>query len=80
MTELRVYVNPVGAGTPDGRAVFYTRRAAGPYYRWHYEEETGAWRASRVGLSNLTLRALDVSNWQTVPAALQARLLKHYLD
>ena len=80
MTELRVYVNPVGAGTPDGRAVFYTRRAAGPYYRWQYEEEAGAWRASRVGLSNLTLRALDVSNWQTVPPTLQAKLLKHYLE
>ena len=79
MTELRVYINPVGAGTPDGRAVFYTRRAAGPYYRWHYEEEAGAWRASRVGLSSLTLRALDVSSWQTVPATLQAKLLKHYL-
>ena len=80
MTELRVYINPAVAGTSDGRGVFYTRRAGGPYYRWRYEEEAGAWRAARVGLSNQTLRALDVSNWQTVPAALQAKLLKHYLD
>ncbi len=80
MTELRVYTNPAGAGTSDGGAVFYTRRSGGPYYRWRYEEEAGAWRASRVGLSSQTLRALGVSNWQTVPAALQAKLLKHYLD
>jgi hypothetical protein len=80
VTELRVYINQVGAGMPGEQGVFYSRRADGPYYRWHYEDEAGHWLASRVRLSNLTLRALDLSNWQTVPPALQAMLLKHYLD
>ena len=80
MTELKVYINPAGAGMPGEQGVFYSRRAGGPYYRWHYEDKAGHWFASRVRLSSLTLRALDLSNWQTIPPALQAMLLKHYLD
>jgi hypothetical protein len=80
MTELRVYINPSGASTPGGHAVFYSRRADGPYYCWQYEEDAGLWCASRVRLSNLTLRALSVANWQTLPSTLQAMLVNHYLD
>ncbi|MDT7602466.1 MAG: hypothetical protein QOF61_463 [Acidobacteriota bacterium] len=78
MTELRVYINP--AGTPDARTVFYSRRADGPYYRWQYEEGGELWCASRVRLSNPTLRALCVASWQSVPTTLQARLANHYLE
>lgn len=77
MKELRIYTNPAGAGAVAG--VFYSRRADGPYYRWHYEEDVGQWRVSRVRLSNLTLRVLNPANWQTVPTALQAVLNAHYL-
>jgi hypothetical protein len=80
MAELRVYVNPPGASLAGGHGVFYSRRAHGPFYRWHYEEAAGSWCASRVRLSVLTLRALNTANWQNVPTTLQAMLDKHYLD
>jgi hypothetical protein len=80
MTELRVYTNPAGASARGGLGVFYSRRADGPFYRWHYDEVTGLWSASRVPLSKMSLRALNVANWQNVPTALQAKLINHYLD
>jgi hypothetical protein len=80
MKELRVYVSPAAAGALGGQAVFYSRRADGPYYRWLYEERRGRWRFSRVHLSKLSLRVLCVANWNAVPAALQTRIGEHYLE
>ena len=80
MAELRVYVNPPGVSLAGGQGVFYSRRAHGPFYRWHYEEAADVWRSSRVRLSDLTLRSLSSANWQNVPDTLQAMLGKHYLD
>ena len=80
MKELRVYVNPAATKAPGGAAVFYSRRADGPFYLWRYEESPGLWRFSRVRLSRLSLRALCVARWQAVPTTLQTRLGEHYLE
>ncbi len=47
---LRVYVDTVGTDTFAKHGVFYSRRAGGPYYRWHYEAEGDRWCGSRVHL------------------------------
>lgn len=80
MRELRVYFRRVVKEPPGGQAVFYSRRADGPFYRWRYEETPGRWRYSRVRLSKLTLRVLSVANWDAVPSALRDRLDEHYLE
>ncbi|HEX8492782.1 MAG TPA: hypothetical protein VF658_08080 [Pyrinomonadaceae bacterium] len=60
--------------------MFYSRRGNGPYYRWHYEEQSGHWQFSRVHPPDAMLRALCVARWQAVPTALQTKLGEHYLD
>jgi hypothetical protein len=80
MRDLHVYTDPVG---PDGRgqgAVFYSRRADGPYYRWVYAEGAGGWHFSRVPLSRFTLRVLCLAPWNAVPVGLRDRLGEHYLE
>lgn len=80
MKDLRVYVGPTTQPAHGGQGVFYSRRADGPYYRWLYEKAQGDWRPARVSMSKLNLSALCVASWNTVPAALQARLVEHYLE
>ncbi|MGI9105604.1 MAG: hypothetical protein ACR2G4_05075 [Pyrinomonadaceae bacterium] len=80
MNGLRVYINPVGTDACSGQRVFYSRRADGPYYRWHYEDEHGRWHSSRVYPSHLTLRILSLASWESVPVALQTKLGEHYLE
>ncbi len=80
MRDLRVYVDPVASGARGARAAFYSRRADGPYYRWHYAGGAGRWRYSRVRLNRLTLRVLCVAPWDAVPNALRDRLGEHYLE
>ena len=80
MKELRVYINPSGTDALGEHAMFYSRRADGPYYRWFYEDELGRWRASRVHLPRLTLRVLCVARWRAVPTTLRVRLSEHYLE
>ena len=77
MNGLRVYTDTEGLG---GREVFYSRRADGPYYRWHYDEVLGHWHSSRLSLSELAHRALSVASWKAVPTALKASLSEHYLE
>ncbi len=78
--DLRVYVEPVGAGGRGKGAAFYSRRADGPYYRWVYAEGASGWRFSRVPLSRLRLRVLCVAPWDAVPEALRDRLGEHYIE
>ena len=80
MRDLRVYVDPLNAGARGARSAFYSRRADGPVYRWHYEEEAGRWRFSRVRLSKFDLRVLCVTSWGAIPVTLRARLGEHYLE
>lgn len=80
MRELRVYIRRAVKEAPGGQAVFYSRRADGPFYRWRYEETPGRWHYSRVRLSKLTLRVLSVADWEAIPTTLQARLDEHYLE
>ena len=76
MNGLRVYVD---LKRPDPRcAVFYTRRAGGPYYRWQYEELRGQWLGSRMHAFELT--ELVSAPWKEVPAALRSSLDEHYVD
>jgi hypothetical protein len=61
-------------------AVFYTRRAGGPYYRWRYEELRGQWLGSRMRAFDLPAIELISTPWKEVPAALKSSLDEHYID
>ncbi|MDX6692786.1 MAG: hypothetical protein QOF02_389 [Blastocatellia bacterium] len=81
MNGLRVYINAESADAHGSRQlVFYSRRAAGPYYCWRYEEQAGQWLCSRLHPPDWTPKTLCVASWKAVPVALQARLGEHYLD
>jgi hypothetical protein len=80
MNGLRVYINPSGADEPSEHAMFYSRRADGPYYCWFYEEQIGRWQVDRVRLPELTLRVLHLTSWRTVPPELQVKISEHYLE
>jgi hypothetical protein len=77
---LRVYLDTAGAGPFRGDRGFYSRRAAGPYYHWHYEDGLGRWRVSRVHLSDLAVKALCKASWQSVPGELKAEMVNHYQE
>ncbi|HEX8140043.1 MAG TPA: hypothetical protein VF544_20950 [Pyrinomonadaceae bacterium] len=79
MNALRVYVDRLGADSRARPAVFYSRRAEGPYYCW-LEDESGRWRVSRVHLSEESLRMLSMTRWKDVPVTLQTMLNDHYLE
>lgn len=78
MNGLRVYINPLDK--QSAHSVFYSRRSAGPYYYWHYEDRLERWRFSRVSLSDFDVKALCKANWKAVPNGLQVRLVEHYLE
>ena len=61
-------------------AIFYTRRAGGPYYRWRYEELRGKWLSSRMRDFELAVMELVSTPWKEVPTALKSRLDEHYVD
>jgi hypothetical protein len=79
MNGLRVYVNTIDADTLS-HGVFYSRRDAGPYYRWRYEEKLGQWCGSRVQAADFAPRVLSMARWKIVPMKLQDKLSQHYLD
>ena len=78
MNGLRVYVDPRRSETRC--AVFYTRRAGGPYYRWQYEEFHGHWLGSRMHAFDLPVTELVSAAWKEIPAALKTTLDEHYVD
>ena len=78
MNGLRVYIDQKKRGT--WCAVFYSRRAGGPYYRWRYEDLRGQWLGSRMHASELPVTELVAAPWKEVPAALKASLDGHYVD
>jgi hypothetical protein len=80
MNGLRVYVNSTATNVPCKQGVFYSRRADGPYYRWRYEETLEQWRVSRVHLSHVGHKTLNIASWKDVPSALQSKLYEHYLE
>jgi hypothetical protein len=61
-------------------AVFYTRRADGPYYCWRYEELRGQWLGARMHPFELPGTELVSAPWKEIPAALKSRLDEHYVD
>ena len=78
MNGLRVYIDLKKPGTSC--AVFYTRRAGGPYYRWRYEELRGEWLCSRMSAVELPVMELVSTAWKDVPTALKSSLDEHYVD
>lgn len=79
MNRLRVYVAPFVTNAPGRHAVFYSRRADGPYYCW-LEDEAGRWSVSRVHPSEAALRVLSMARWKDIPTTLQTMLSEHYLE
>jgi hypothetical protein len=77
---LRIYINDRVPEATSCDRVFYSRRADGPYYRWRYEKLLEQWRGARVHASDFSPRELSMSNWKTVPTALQSRLIDHYQE
>ena len=80
MNGLRVYVNSISADMRGGEGVFYSRRGAGPFYRWRFEEKHGQWRGSRVLSADFAPKELTMARWKIVPMTLQDKLGEHYLD
>ena len=78
MNGLRVYIDLKRSKTLC--AVFYTRRAGGPYYRWRYEELSGQWLGSRMRDFELPVTELVSTSWKEVPTALKSSLDEHYVD
>ena len=78
MNGLRIYID---LKRPDTSfAIFYTRRAGGPYYRWRYEELRGQWLGSRMHSFDLPVMELVSTPWKEVPTALKSSLDEHYVD
>jgi hypothetical protein len=80
MNGLRVYVDFKRPDPWWGGAIFYTRRAGGPFYRWRYEELVDRWLGSRMNVCDLTLSELVSAPWKRIPAALKKTLDEHYVD
>jgi hypothetical protein len=78
MNGLTVYIDLKRAA--NLYAVFYTRRAGGPYYRWRYEDLCGKWLGSRMRASDLPVMELVSTPWKEVPNALKSSLDEHYVD
>ena len=78
MDGLRVYIDLKRSDTLC--AVFYTRRAGGPYYRWRYEELRGQWLGSRMRDFELPVMELVSTPLREVPTALKSSIDEHYID
>ncbi len=79
MNGLRIYIDRVEPEATGAR-IFYSRRSEGPYYRWCYEARLERWRSARMQSADLSPNELCMSNWKTVPSALQRSLIEHYLE
>jgi hypothetical protein len=80
MNGLRVYVNDTTAGTVSGDQVFYSRREAGPYYRWVFDDVLNEWRVGRVENTRITAKDLTLAPWKKLPITLQKSMVEHYQD
>jgi hypothetical protein len=80
MNGLRIYVYQRGPAQWCADSVFYTRRAGGPYYQWHYEELRGCWLGSRMQSFDLSKVELVSAHWKQLPTALKVTLGEHYVD
>ena len=78
MNGLSVYMDLKACATLY--AVFYTRRAGGPYYRWQYEELRGKWQGSRMRAFEVLVTELVSTSWREIPSALKTSLDEHYVD
>jgi hypothetical protein len=79
MNALRMFVRPDKIGQVEEN-VFYSQRAHGPVYRWHYEEHQGRWHGRRVDASGWTSQDLCTAPWQSVPPKLKVQLTEHYVE
>ena len=79
MNGLRIYINRIEPEATCDR-IFYSRRSDGPYYRWRFEVRLEQWRSARMHSEDLSPNELCISNWKTVPSALQLSLSEHYVE
>jgi hypothetical protein len=80
MNGLRVYINDAIAETVSGQHVFYSRREAGPYYRWVFDGALNEWRVGRIEKTCMTAKDITLATWKKLPVALQRSMGEHYLD
>ena len=79
MNGLRIYINRIEPEATCDR-IFYSRRSDGPYYRWRFEERLEQRRGDLMHSEDLSPHELCISNWKTVPSALQLSLFDHYVE
>ena len=80
MNGLRVYIKPESHETCSTDVTFYSRRASGPYYRWHYEKIRARWFGSRMQAPDFAASELVIAPWKEVPDALKSQLSEHYVE
>ena len=80
MNGLRIFTNRLTIESHDGRAVFYSRRNDGPFYRWSYYEKRDEWQADRVVPSLISPNELFATTWKTIPEPLQRSIIEYYED
>jgi hypothetical protein len=80
MIGLRIYMDQKKADTYYIPPTFYSRRAGGPYYRWHFETSRGKWLGCRMHTAELASTDLVIASWTGVPDALKSSLSEHYLE
>ena len=80
MNGLRIFKNRSTVESHDGRAIFYSRRNDGPFYRWSYYESTNDWQAGRMLKSQISPKELLMMTWKTIPKTLQRSIVEHYED
>ncbi len=74
---LRMFVDQRPADSAGAFEVFYSRRSAGPYYRWR-SPTPEKWVVTRVHQPEFLAARLCALSWKNVPRALQRRVVNHY--
>jgi hypothetical protein len=80
MTGLRLFKDLKATVASPADLNFYSRRSAGPYYRWRYEKVRLRWQWSRMRAVELDDRELVAARWKALPAELKVSLNEHYLE
>jgi len=74
---LRMFVAQGPADSAGECEVFYSRRSAGPFYKWRITAPE-TWEVTRVDGGDLLASDLCRLSWKNLPQALQRRVVNHY--
>ena len=74
---LRMFVVQRPADSAGESEVFYSRRSAGPYYKWRTTAPE-IWEVTRVQGGDFFAADLCPLSWKNLPRALQRRVVNHY--